>query len=82
MKIVRDERLFGLAMIPLLVDWGIRRCNVKGCRARPNTIVQGLAPDVPLCGFCEEHFQEANVPGGTKFELEFDDFDAFKEAER
>ncbi len=77
MKIIRDEELGGLAMIPLLVDWGIKRCNVKGCTDQPSTIVQGLSSDVPLSGFCEDHFQQANVKGGTEFNLIFDDFDAF-----
>jgi len=65
-------------MIPLFFDWGIRRCNVKGCKNRPSTIVTQLEEGVRPCGFCEQHFQEANVPGGKRFELEFDDFDAFK----
>jgi len=77
MKIIRDEELFGLDMIPLFVEWGVKRCNVAGCRAKPTTIVQGLAGGIPLAGFCEEHFQQANVPGGTKFKLEFDGYDAF-----
>jgi hypothetical protein len=81
MKIIRDEEFGGVMMIPLFVDWHVRRCNVKGCTNEPNTIVQGLAPGIPLCGFCEEHFQEANTPDGTNFTLEFDDFDAFAQEE-
>lgn len=81
MKIIRDNEMGGIAMIPLLVDWGIRRCNVDGCTNKPNTIVTQLAPDVPIVGLCEEHFQKANVPGGTKLNLVFDDFDAFASAE-
>ncbi len=77
MEIIRDEELFGLMMIPLLVDWGIRRCNVEGCTEKPNTIIRELAPDIPLAGFCEEHFQETNVEDGATFNLTFDDFDAF-----
>lgn len=79
MKIIRDEEAFGLFMIPLFVDWNVRRCNVEGCTDKPTTIIQGIAEGVPLCGFCETHFQEGNVPGGSKFTLEFDDFDAFKQ---
>lgn len=79
MRIIRDEDMFGLMMIPLLVDWNIRRCNVKGCKSRPNTIITDLASDVPMAGFCEEHYQQGNVKGGTTFTLVFDDFDAFKQ---
>lgn len=81
MKIIRDEEYGGLMMIPLLCQWGIKRCNVKDCREKPTTIVQGIAPDIPLCGFCEAHFQEANKPDGMNFTLEFDGFDAFKEVQ-
>jgi len=77
MKIIRDEECGGLMMIPLLVDWNIRRCNVEGCTNKPNTIVAQLAEGVPVCGFCEECFQEINTPSGIKVTLQFDDFDAF-----
>jgi len=77
MKIIRDEEMGGLLMIPLLVDWGIRRCNVAGCTNKPNTIVTQWSEVGRICGFCEEHFQEANTPEGAKFDLEWDDFDAF-----
>ena len=80
MKIIRDDSLLGLGMIPLFIDWNVRRCNVKDCRARPTTIITQLVEDVPQAGFCEEHFQQANVPGGATFTIEFDDYDAFKEA--
>ena len=77
MQIIRDEETNGLMMIPLLHDWGIRRCNAVGCREKPNTIIAGAAPNVSAFGLCEEHFQQGNVPGGTKLSLEFDDFDAW-----
>ena len=80
MKIIRDEEFGGVMMIPLFVDWNIRRCNVQGCTNEPTTIVQGIAKDIPLCGFCEGHFQEMNTPGGIAVTLEFDDFDAFNPA--
>lgn len=78
MQVIRDEEGFGLFMIPLLVDWGIKRCNVKDCHELPNTIVTQMTPEVPLAGFCEKHYQEANTPGGAQFTLIFDDFDAFE----
>ena len=77
MEIIRDNELGGLMMIPLFVDWGVKRCNVEDCTARPSTIVRQLSPDIPLAGFCEEHFQEANQEGGAVMSFVFDDFDAF-----
>ena len=69
MKIIRDNQLFGLGMIPLLVDWGIKRCNEGGCKNKPNTIVvlpEGESPTgSPLhFGLCEEHYQWAAATEG------------------
>jgi len=78
MKIIRDDDGCIVPMMPLFYDWGVRRCNVKGCRNRPTTIIQGIAPNMPLIGMCEEHFQAANKPeGGVRYVFEFDGFDAF-----
>ena len=77
MKVIRDEEGFGLFMIPLFVDWKIRRCNQRDCKEKPNTIIAGAGENVPAFGLCEEHFQQGNVPNGTKYNLEFDNFDAF-----
>ena len=82
MKIIRDNDLGGLAMIPLLVDWDVKRCNVDQCLDKPSTIVRQLASGIPLAGFCETHFQQANAEGGAKFDLTFDDFDAFAASTR
>jgi len=68
MNIIRDNELGGLAMIPLLFDWGVRRCNVKGCTERPNTIVTGMVEGAAV-GFCETHYQQGNKPDGTNFTL-------------
>lgn len=81
MNIIRDKEMGGLAMIPLLVDWKVKRCNVKDCKNKPNTIITATSDEVPVYGLCEEHFQQANVPGGTRFTLDFDNFDAFKQTE-
>ena len=81
MKIIRDDELGGLAMIPLFVDWNIRRCNWRGCRERPNTICVTRHEGESLhFGLCEEHYQRGNVPGGCDMPLEFDGHDAFKQA--
>lgn len=82
MKIIRDEETFGIMMIPLLVQWGIRRCNVEDCTNRPNTILTKPREDISAMGLCEECFQQGNVPGGTNYKLVFDDFDAFKQEEQ
>jgi hypothetical protein len=79
MKIIRDEEGFGLFMIPLFFDWGIRRCNVKSCTEKPTTIIAGTSEEVPAYGLCEKHFQEGNQPGGCTFTLIFDDYDAFSQ---
>lgn len=79
MKIIRDEQLCGIGMIPIFVEWGIKRCNVAGCKNKPNTIIANLQADLPPFGLCEQHYQQGNVHGGTHFDLEFDDFDAFAE---
>ena len=77
MKIIRDTENFGIMMVPLFVDWNIRRCNFKDCKERPNTIITDAGCDV--FGLCEAHFQIANVEGGATLSLELNDFDAFKE---
>ena len=83
MKIIRDDELGGLGMIPLFVQWGIKRCNVEGCTEVPNTIVRYSAlreilSGIASAGFCEEHFQRGNTEEGVKYNLIFDDFDAFE----
>ena len=78
MAIIRSNNgAFSPDMIALMITWGVKRCNVAGCKHRPNTIATGLMEDGTILGFCEEHYQQANVPGGSKFTLEFDDVDAF-----
>jgi len=81
MKVIRDEELFGLAMIPLFTQWGIRRCNVSGCTNKPTTIITEI-PGVEPFGLCEDHHGESKAKGELDFTLEFDDFDAFKPSER
>jgi len=82
MKIIRDEEMFGLAMIPLFFDWNIRRCNVKGCTNKPTTIITGLAQNCSVSGWCEEHYQNFKNSGKFEGTLEFDDYDAFEQKEK
>lgn len=78
MKIIRDEGPdFGGRA--LCIEWGLTRCNQAGCRNAPNTIIQGASPEAPLFALCEEHFQQGNVPGGTKLSLEFGDLEPLPE---
>ena len=78
MKVIRDDELFGLLMIPLFADYGIRRCNVGGCTNKPTTIITGIESVGEAFGLCEDHHNEAKDKGELDFMLAFDDFDAFK----
>lgn len=75
MNIIRDNEQDGMntpaiSMIPLLVSWGIKRCNVVDCKNNPTTIVSGT--EAGTFGMCEHHFQEASeTPGNYKLSLEF-----------
>ncbi len=82
MKIIRDQTGLGFYMIPLFVDWKVRRCNIEHCLTKPTTIITGLHEDLPIVGVCEEHYQELNQPNGATFIWVLDDYDAFKEVDR
>lgn len=76
MKIIRCKEQDGenpcVAMIPLLVQWGIRRCNIAGCKNKPTTIVSGIYR-APIFGLCELHYQDfSKEDKPVKFSLEFD----------
>lgn len=70
MKVIRDEECGGIMMLPILIDWDIHRCNVKGCKNEPTTIV--TETEAPVFGLCEDHYQEGVEKGKMKLELEFD----------
>lgn len=38
MKIIRDEEMGGIMMIPLFQQWGVNRCNIKDCTEKHTTI--------------------------------------------
>lgn len=78
MSIIRDEQQLSLWATALCIDWGVLRCNVVGCRERPNTIVTDGIPGKLRIGLCEAHYQQVIVPGGTTFDFEWDKFDAFE----
>lgn len=74
MIIIRENDGDIMNMLPLLMDWGIKRCNVEGCSRKPNTII---AYNGNHFGLCENHYQMAAQLGGMEFVLVFDDYDAF-----
>lgn len=72
MKIIRDEGPLGaLATSALATEWGIRRCNCKGCTSRTVAAIIAGIEGVPTFGLCEKHFQEGNQPGGMQLTLDF-----------
>lgn len=76
MNIIRSNKQEGdkacITMIPLLLQWKIRRCNIAGCKNPPTTIVAALA-DAPTFGLCEFHYTEfTKEDKPVKFSLEFD----------
>ena len=75
MNIIRDEECAGLIMIPLLHQWGVKRCNFRNCTEKPNTIITGAHKKAECFGLCEKHFQSCNKPGGNNLDLVFDNSD-------
>lgn len=74
MNIIRDEQQDGfdtpsLFMIPLLVSWGIKRCNIKDCKNNPTTIITNT--EAPVFGLCESHYQEFKGKSKVQLNLEF-----------
>lgn len=77
MKIIRDESFMGNTFTTCLgIDWGIRRCNIEGCR---ETALGAIVSDPErgvTYGLCEEHYQMiANAPGGMNIKLDFTPLD-------
>lgn len=69
MRIIRDEEMAGILMIPLFHQYGIRRCNIKDCKEKHTTI---CIHEKATFGMCEKHFQEGKKMGTMKLKLEFD----------
>jgi len=69
MNIIRDEEMHGLMMIPLFQQWNIHRCNIKGCKEKPTTIITGTTAG--MFGMCENHYQKGKDKGTMTLELEF-----------
>ncbi len=65
MKVIHDDELGGIAMIPLICDWGIpETCQIKDCEEKTNAIVCFSADESPTgkalhIGICEAHHNES-----------------------
>ena len=65
MKIIRDEGLMGNMFTTCLgIDWGIRRCNIKGCyETTLGAIIRDPENNVTY-GLCETHYLK--IKNGTQ----------------
>lgn len=69
MKVIHDDDLAGIMMIPLIVGWRIKEtCQVKDCTERTNTIIAFTADETPNgqpmnIGICETHYRESKKSG-------------------
>lgn len=71
MKIICDEEN-PIMMIPLFVQWGVNRCNIKDCSEKPFSIITDASKEAPIFGMCEKHLKEAMATKGKyKLNLEF-----------
>jgi len=69
MAIIRDQGELSIGVLALAVSWGLRTtCYVQGCDQPITTICTDHAE--PFC-LCETHYQQANVPGGTRLTIVF-----------
>lgn len=84
MSLIRTEDGDIIWMIPVLCQYGLKRCNVVGCRNKPTTIDTDSAPR-PYA-LCEEHYQqflkESKEKGKAEIHLEWNNFDAFAASEK
>lgn len=72
MKIICDEEN-PIMMIPLFVQWGVKRCNIKNCNNKPFSIITGVSNEAPVFGMCKNHLDDARATNGDyHLSLEFD----------
>ncbi len=85
MNIIRaapDDPIERFAMISLLVSWGIKRCNVKGCTEIPTTYIGNIEGLDKSLAMCDKHFEEGSRPDGpTTFTFVWNNFNAFAYAQ-
>lgn len=76
MKVIHDNELGGIAMIPLICDWGIpKTCQIRGCDKDTNAIVCFTKDEAPTgeplrIGICEEHHQEAKAKDAFNYTVD------------
>ena len=69
MKVIHDNELGGIRVIPLLHDWRIpKTCQIRGCEEITTTIVCFDSSESPTgeplnVGICDKHHQEAKAQG-------------------
>ena len=67
MKVIHDNELGGVAMIPLICDWGIQQtCQVIGCKEKTNAILCLPDNESPTgkathIGICEKHYLSSKI---------------------
>lgn len=85
MTIIREEELgFSIYMTGLLINWGLRRCNIENCEDEPTTIIAGEdARGAPVYALCERHWLFlSSEEGDVAVRLVWDEFDAFAATSR
>lgn len=76
MKVIHDNELCGIGMIPLICDWGISRvCQIKDCSEKTTTIICFTANESPTggpihLGICDKHHKEANENGNFNYTVD------------
>lgn len=75
MRVIREEDQDGMntpsiMMVPLLVSWDIKRCNIKDCANNPTTIIADT--EAPVFGMCEDHYQKfSKTEGKVNLSLDY-----------
>lgn len=69
LKLIRDEALGRIGMLPYFRQYGISQCNVRGCTALASCAA--VVDDTTDVGICEDHYQEAALKGEWAFTLDF-----------
>ncbi len=72
MKIVRDNDLSGILMIPLWNQYNIHRCNVRDCNNKQTTLILEFSDKCPVFAMCDHHYFECKNSGQINCTLDFD----------
>lgn len=85
LRIIRDDGIFGhITTTCLGIDWGIRRCNIKGCRETTLGAIVSDPENKIIYGLCEKHYTE--IHDGTQdksmtIELDFTPLEELPDAD-